>query len=213
MEKKMNQKMQELIDGCDCVIVPDTGDDSGNRVHVGPIVREPSASREELRKKFGFDRPTIIACVGGTDAGRFLIERTIAAFRKLSSRLEADLVIVSGPTLSLPDSITKEYRNMGFVDNLHEIILASDLVVSLAGRSTMDESIASGTPGIFIPIKNHFEQEDGAARLGFKHEDIFRLEQLIEEKLTSMNSMRKKIDGSAKSSGAEKAAKIISSYL
>jgi UDP-N-acetylglucosamine--N-acetylmuramyl-(pentapeptide) pyrophosphoryl-undecaprenol N-acetylglucosamine transferase len=77
----------------------------------------------------------------------------------------------------------------------------------------MDESIASGTPGIFIPIKNHFEQEDGAARLGFKHEDIFRLEQLIEEKLTSMNSMRKKIDGSAKSSGAEKAAKIISSYL
>ena len=57
------------------------------------------------------------------------------------------------------------------------------LVISLAGKSTIDESIVYGTPGIFIPIKGHFEQEDNAKEIGFKFEDIFNLENLIGEKL------------------------------
>jgi UDP-N-acetylglucosamine--N-acetylmuramyl-(pentapeptide) pyrophosphoryl-undecaprenol N-acetylglucosamine transferase len=40
-----------------------------------------------------------------------------------------------------------------------------------------------GTPGIFIPIKDHFEQEDNAKEMGFNFEDIFNLENLIREKL------------------------------
>ena len=40
-----------------------------------------------------------------------------------------------------------------------------------------------GTPGIFIPIKDHFEQEDNAKEMGFNFEDIFNLENLIKEKL------------------------------
>ena len=204
MERKMNVRMRDLIDKCDRVIVPDEGDDSGNRVHVGPIVREPSATREELRKSLHFDRPTILVCVGGTDAGRFLIEKAIEAYKKLNLADRAELVIVSGPSLTMPDSDL--YRNLGFVDNLHEIILASDLVISLAGRSTMDESLAFGTPGIFIPIKNHFEQEEGAARLGFKFDDVFRLDQLVAEKLDAGRNP-------IAMNGAKRAAEIISSYL
>jgi UDP-N-acetylglucosamine--N-acetylmuramyl-(pentapeptide) pyrophosphoryl-undecaprenol N-acetylglucosamine transferase len=79
-------------------------------------------------------------------------------------------------------------------------------VISLAGRSTRDESIAYGTPGIFIPIKGHFEQEEGAARLGYKYEDMFRLESLIEEKIGRRSS-------AADAGGAERAAKIISTLL
>jgi UDP-N-acetylglucosamine--N-acetylmuramyl-(pentapeptide) pyrophosphoryl-undecaprenol N-acetylglucosamine transferase len=69
------------------------------------------------------------------------------------------------------------------VENLHEVIYAADLVISLAGKSTIDESKAYGTPGIFIPIKGHFEQEDNAKREGFSFEDVNRLESLISEKL------------------------------
>jgi len=83
------------------------------------------------------------------------------------------------------------------------LIFAADLVISLAGRSTMDESIVYGTPGIFIPIKNHFEQEQDAARLGYKYDDIFRLESLIEEKLGQRRN-------AVVAYGAERAAKIIS---
>jgi UDP-N-acetylglucosamine:LPS N-acetylglucosamine transferase len=69
------------------------------------------------------------------------------------------------------------------VENLHEIIFAADLVISLAGKSTIDESVVYGTPGIFIPIKNHFEQEDNAKDMGFNFEDVFNLENLIEERI------------------------------
>lgn len=91
------------------------------------------------------------------------------------------MVIVSGPSLSkkFGDSI----RNLGFVNNLHEMIFASDVTVSLAGKSTIDEAKAYGTPGIFIPIKGHFEQEDNAKEEGFVFEDINKLDKLILEKL------------------------------
>src|SRR5207253_3875901 len=101
-----------------------------------------------------------------------------------------------------------KFYNLDFVDNLHEYIYTSDLVISLAGRSTIEESKVYGTPGIFIPIKNHFEQEQNALRLEYKYEDISKLESLIEEKL-GMNHQNPILD----SRGAEVTAKIISELL
>jgi UDP-N-acetylglucosamine--N-acetylmuramyl-(pentapeptide) pyrophosphoryl-undecaprenol N-acetylglucosamine transferase len=63
------------------------------------------------------------------------------------------------------------------------MIYASDLVISLAGRSTIDEILASGTPYIIVPVKGHFEQEENARGLGFSFEDLERLEDLISDKL------------------------------
>jgi UDP-N-acetylglucosamine--N-acetylmuramyl-(pentapeptide) pyrophosphoryl-undecaprenol N-acetylglucosamine transferase len=203
IEKKMNKTMQKMMQACDCVIIPDAGDDSGNVRHVGPIVREVSAGREALRRQLGFSKKTIVVSTGGTDAGRYLIEKAIEAHGRLQQKLDSELIIVSGPSLRLPDS--PGYRNLGFVDNLHELVYAADLVISLAGRSTMDESIAYGTPGIFIPIKGHFEQEEGAARLGYKYEDVFRLESLIEEKIGRRAA-------GADAGGAAKAAEIIAAF-
>lgn len=73
----------------------------------------------------------------------------------------------------------------------------------------MDESIVYNVPGIFIPLKNHFEQEEGARRLGFEYKDIFKLDNLIEEKLSSNSNKRK--DNTK--NGANEAAKIISSFI
>ena len=93
-----------------------------------------------------------------------------------------------------------DYTNAGFVDNLHEYVYASDLVISLAGRSTIDESKVYGTPGIFIPIKNHFEQEESAKRLGYEFEDLF-IENLIEEKLGLQNYAIANTNGVKKAAG------------
>lgn len=202
IEKRMNGALKKMMAKCDCVIMPDVGENRDNVVHVGPIVRSAGAGRDALRKQFNFTRKTIVVSIGGTDAGKYLIEKAVEVYGKLRSRLDAELVVVPGPSLQLPDSA--DYRNLGFVENLHELIFAADLVVSLAGRSTMDESMAYGTPGIFIPIKGHFEQEEGASRLGYKYDDIFRLESLIEEKLGRRAA-------GADASGAQKAADIIAS--
>jgi UDP-N-acetylglucosamine--N-acetylmuramyl-(pentapeptide) pyrophosphoryl-undecaprenol N-acetylglucosamine transferase len=200
IEKKMNKSMMNIIKNCDIVIIPEDGEDLDNIKRIGPIVRKTNYSREELRKKFSFNKKTILISVGGTNAGLFLIQKSITAILKLN--LDVEIILVTGP------SITKEFenvRNLGFVDNLHEVIYASDLVISLAGKSTIDEVNAYGTPGIFIPIKGHFEQEDNSKNEGFSFEDINRLEKLILEKL---DEKRNKIN----TNGAELAAEIIKKF-
>ena len=200
IEKKMNKSMMNIIKNCDIVIIPEDGEDLDNIKRIGPIVRKTNYSREELRKKFSFNKKTILISVGGTNAGLFLIQKSITAILKLN--LDVEIILVTGP------SITKEFenvRNLGFVDNLHEVIYASDLVISLAGKSTIDEVNAYGTPGIFIPIKGHFEQEDNSKNEGFSFEDINRLEKLILEKL---EEKRNRIN----TNGAELAAEIIRKF-
>ena len=178
IEKKMNKSMQGIMKKCDVVIFPENGDDYDNVKMVGPIVRQTNYTREELRGENSFEKKTILISVGGTSAGLFLIEKALESILKINQEL--DIVLVSGPAIS------KKYenvKNLGFVDNLHELILAADVIISLAGKSTIDEAKAYGTPAIFIPIKGHFEQEDNAKKLGFVFEDINRLHELILEKL------------------------------
>ena len=208
VEKKMNRSMQKMMIKCNYIIIPDFGPDVDNIVHVGPIVREVSANRNTLRKEFGFNKQTIVVSVGGTDAGKYLIEKTIEAYKRLKKKFDIDLLIISGPAIKLKAYCNEDIRSLGFVENLHEYIYASDLIISLAGRSTMDESIEYGVPGIFIPIKNHFEQEKGAKRLGYKFDDIFRLEHLIEDNLSTSNNIGSN-DIQVNTKGAEKAARLI----
>lgn len=178
IEKKMNKSMQGIIKKCDIAIIPEIGDDKDNIKRVGPIVRQTNYTREQLREKFSFDKKTIVVSIGGTDAGLFLIEKSLEAISKINQ--DVGIILVSGP------SVSKNYdnvRNLGFVNNLHELIFASDVLIALAGKSTIDEANAYGTPSIFIPIKGHFEQEDNAKEQGFVFEDINRLDKLILEKL------------------------------
>ncbi|NWK07872.1 UDP-glucuronosyltransferase [Marine Group I thaumarchaeote] len=178
IEKKMNKSMHEIIKKCDIVILPENGDDQDNIRRVGPIVRQTNYSREELRKKNSFEKKTIVISIGGTDTGLFLIEKALDTISKINQDIE--VILVSGPAISKK---FENVRNLGFVDNLHELIFAADLLISLAGKSTIDEANAYGTPGIFIPIKGHFEQEDNAREEGFVFDDIKRLDVLILEKL------------------------------
>lgn len=201
IEKKMNRSMKEIMKKCDVIILPENGSDENNIVRVGPIVRKTAYSREELRKKFSFDKKMIVVSIGGTNAGQFLIEKTIESFKKLN--LDADILVVSGPSLKISDH---NIRNLGFVSNLHEIIYAADLIISLAGKSTIDEATSYGTPGIFIPIKGHFEQEQNAKEVGFSFGDLYRLESLIPIKINEKRNP-KIFDG------AQKAANIIKNFL
>ena len=201
IEKKMNKSMQEIIQKCDIVIFPENGDNTDNIKRVGPIVRQTNLTREELRRKFSFDKNTIVISIGGTNAGVFLIEKALEVISKMNQDVE--IVLVSGPAV---DKKFENVRNLGFVDNLHEIIFAADLVISLAGKSTIDEANAYGTPAIFIPIKGHFEQEDNAKEQGFVFEDINRLDELIVKKLEEKRTP-------ANTDGAKIASEIIRKFM
>ena len=201
IERKMNKSMMNIIKNCDVVIIPEEGDNQDNIKRVGPIVRKINCSREELRGKFSFNKITIAISIGGTDAGLFLIDKAIKAILKINQNIE--IVVVSGP------AVNKKFlnvKNLGFVDNLHELIFASDLIISLAGKSTIDEAKAYGTPGIFIPIKGHFEQEHNAKTEGFVFEDVNNLGTLILEKLEQKRNK-------ANTDGARLASEIIKKMI
>ena len=209
IESRMNISMQNMLKKCNRVLIPDNGQDVDNISYVGPVVRNLSITdRALLRKKLGIEKRTILVSIGGTSAGRYLIERTLSAYKNLKMKTDLDLLVALGPSLSKFENNNTSYRNIGFVDNLHEYVCASDLVVSLAGRSTIDESLVYGTPGIFIPIKDHFEQEQNAKKLGYSYDDISRLETLIEEKLELGRTNRANVKN-----GAKNAAKIITEMV
>lgn len=187
IENRMNKNMTKMIDNSNLVIVPKEGQDRDNISYVGPIVRDVNSGRESLRQRFGFSRKTILVTIGGTDSGRFLVDKVVETYSKIKDALDADMIVVSEPSSKI-DSRTEGIKYIGYTTNLHEMIYACDLLISLAGRSTIDEATAYGTPGIFIPIKNHFEQEENAKQYGFRFEDIRRLEDLIVEKLAEKRS-------------------------
>ncbi len=194
LEVVLNRALNRIIDGTDLVLVPMHGEDNGNVMYVGPIVREISRSREELRRVFGFsdDEMIVTVSVGGTSSGKFLIDATLRAYSKVKDMYEGGsgkrlrLIIVSGPSLDytldhhyLDDHLIKDIKLYRYINNMHELVYASDLLISLAGRSTIDEANAYHTPAIFIPIRNHFEQESNAREHGFSYSDIDRLDDLM----------------------------------
>lgn len=164
----------------DLILVTDSGPDWPNVRKIGPIVRTPSASREKLREDLFFRKKTILVTAGGTAIGGFLLKAAMEAFRAL--RLDdTTMIVVSGPKLKA-DAAPGVYT-YGFLPNLQDYILASDLVITLAGKGTTQEALASGTPVIAIPPKGHTEAERNAAALGYSFDDASRLRELIPEKL------------------------------
>lgn len=129
VEKKMNKTMHEMLDKANRVIIPELGKNQNNIIRTGPIVRKIQKNRDELRDILDFKKKTIVLCVGGTDAGIFLIKQTIEAIKKI--QIDVDLVLVSGPKIN--KKFSDDVRNLGFVSNLHEIIFpASEITKSAA---------------------------------------------------------------------------------
>jgi hypothetical protein len=164
----------------DLILVADSGPDWPNVRKIGPIVRPPSASREKLREDLFFRKKTILVTAGGTAVGGFLVDAAVQAFRDLHLD-DASMIVVSGPKLKVEPA--PGVYTYGFVPNLQDFVLAADLVITVAGKGTVHEALASGTPVIAIPPKGHVEAERNAAELGYRHEDLRRLGELISAKL------------------------------
>jgi len=175
-----NAAFTRLARKIDLILMLGPGPDWPNVRRIGPIVRPFSGPREKLRDDFVFRKKTILVTGGGTAIGEYLIRASVDAFHEL--RLDdASMVVVSGPKLKIAPSAG--VYTYGFLPNLQDYVLASDLVITTAGRGTVSEALAGGTPVIAIPPKGHAEAERNAATLGYRPEDVTRLRELIVEKL------------------------------
>jgi pimeloyl-ACP methyl ester carboxylesterase len=124
----------------------------------------PSAfgPREELRAQLGY-RPGETVCivaVGGSGVGSSLIRRILSAYPIAKRRIPGlSMIVVAGPRID-PRSIAApagvEVR--AFVPDLNRHLAACDLALVQGGLSTAMELVAAGTPFLYFPLQNHFEQ-------------------------------------------------------
>jgi len=177
IEGRVAEWYAKLQGSVSCLIVPDFGADEGNVHHVTPIVRERTMPREEVLSQNGLpsDARIITCSMSGSGIGRYLVEATIRAFKRVKPH-KTVLAVVGG---NAGAATANGVHRLGFVRDNQNLIAASRLVISLAGKSTIDEAQSYGVPIIAIPLKNHFEQERNAMSIGFSHEDIGRLDALM----------------------------------
>ncbi len=118
--------------------------------------------REELRRKLGYgpDERVCIVTVGGSGVGTHLIKRILQSYPQVRGRLpDLRMILVAGPridpaSLNAPEGV--EVR--AFVPNLDRHLAACDLALVQGGLTTCMELTAAGTPFLYFPLRNHFEQ-------------------------------------------------------
>jgi predicted glycosyltransferase len=113
------------------------------------------------KRKLGYGKGELIICsIGGTSAGKNLLELCGKAFQSIKARLpDSKMMVVTGPRLkpeqiSVPDDV--EVR--GYVPNLYEHFAACDLAIVQAGGTTTLELTALKRPFIYFPMEEHWEQ-------------------------------------------------------
>ena len=177
IEGRVLEWFENLQRTVSCLIVPDFGTDEDNIRYVTPVVRDVTMRRDETLALHGLPRDSrlITVSISGSGLGAHLIEAATSAFNR--ARLDGTtMAVVGGNTRA---SHEDNVFHLGSVRDNQNLIAASRLVISLAGKSTIDESNSYGVPIIAIPLKNHFEQERNAKILGFSYNDINRLDSLI----------------------------------
>jgi len=118
--------------------------------------------REALRRQLGYrdDERICVVTVGGSGVGAHLIRRILQAWPLARARLpELRMVLVAGPridprALGAPAGVDVR----AFVPDLDRHLAACDLALVQGGLTTCMELAAAGTPFLYFPLKNHFEQ-------------------------------------------------------
>jgi pimeloyl-ACP methyl ester carboxylesterase len=123
------------------------------------------ADREALRAELGYhpDEQVCVVTVGGSGVGGALLRRVVEAFPAAARRVPGlRMVLVAGPRIDpaglagLPAPAGLEVH--GYVPDLHRHLAACDLAIVQGGLTTCMELTAARRPFIYVPLRNHFEQ-------------------------------------------------------
>jgi predicted glycosyltransferase len=190
---------------------------------VGNIIRFDPAKYGDMmavRGDLGYgDGPIVLVTKGGTAAGRPLIDLCIAAYPFAKRKIpNLKMVIFCGPSVpttnySPPEGV--EIR--GFEPKLYEHIAASDLVITQAGHTTINETIALRKPFIYFPLEHHFDQLETASRcerlgIGTQMRFYQTTPEMLADKMIA--NLGKRLDiGAFKFNDGTVAASIINSLL
>jgi predicted glycosyltransferase len=120
------------------------------------------AERAALREELGFDadEKICIVAVGGSGVGADMLRRVADAAPAARRAVDGlRLVVVTGPRIdpaSMPVVEGVEYH--AYIDRLYRHLACADLAIVQGGLTTTMELAALKVPFIYVPLRNHFEQ-------------------------------------------------------
>jgi pimeloyl-ACP methyl ester carboxylesterase/predicted glycosyltransferase len=117
---------------------------------------DPALDGSSLRREWGVapDERLCVVTVGGSGVGTALLRRVLDAQRLLPA---LRFVYVTGPRID-PASLPAGAQTVGYLPDLPRALAAADVAVVQGGLTTCMELTALGTPFVYVPLRNHFEQ-------------------------------------------------------
>ncbi|MDY6866396.1 MAG: glycosyltransferase, partial [Chloroflexota bacterium] len=111
--------------------------------------RRPPGTKEALREKLGWPKNRLVVLMVGGGEGMGPIKETVCAVDQ--ARLDLTMAVIAGRNATLKESL--ENANLktdliiyGFVDNMPELMNASDIILTKAGPGTISEAFTAGLP-------------------------------------------------------------------
>jgi len=189
-----------------------------NRVTVSGIPIHPAFSqdfpRSETLLNMGLDPelPTLLLLSGGLGFGS--LETTVK--RLIMLKMPLQIITVSGRNAELRSKLMKlrpseaiALRNLGYVDNMHELLGAVDLIVTKAGGLTTAECLAKGAPMVIVSALPGQEQKNAdfvlSKQAGWQPNN---LDQLVSVVTSLINAPRElaRLRDNARAAGRPRAA-------
>jgi len=131
----------------------------------GPGDLHDDAARAARRAALGYhpDERVCVVTVGGSGVGGPLLRRVLDAVPTVRRQVGDDVrfVVVTGPRVdprSLPQPPPDGVELRGFVPDLHHHLAVCDLAIVQGGLTTCMELTAHRRPFVYVPLRNHFEQ-------------------------------------------------------
>jgi UDP-N-acetylglucosamine:LPS N-acetylglucosamine transferase len=177
--------------------------------------------KAKARNLLGYgDEPLILCSIGGTSAGKSLLDLSIAAYPLVKKRIpNLQMILVCGPRVS-PESIKapEGVKVLGYVPELYKHLGVADLCIVSAGGTITLELTALEKPFLYFPLEKHFEQEVSVTgvcqrhRAGVKMTCSKTTPELLAEAILS--NLGKNVDyAKIPINGSKEAAKIIDQFL
>jgi len=221
LENGLQRFIKDVSKLCQSIIIPDIQNSWDispqirDRVNfTGPILKmntETMDSKEELRRRFGFEKSEkiVMVTVGGSEFGNKLIDLSCQAAPDLACDR---LILVTGPQITIDhEESSSRIICKKYLEDMMEWMKLSDLMVSLAGHTTCMEIASLGIPSVLIPIENHPEQLKNA--MNMRKYGIARVENM--ENLNSKNlsnTINQALDDVDLKEGSSTTQKIFSQY-
>ncbi|WP_051280284.1 undecaprenyldiphospho-muramoylpentapeptide beta-N-acetylglucosaminyltransferase [Anaerovorax odorimutans] len=133
---------------------------TGNPIRKSFIINGSNNYREKLGIK---DNEFVLLCFGGSRGAGIINENMVKVIEKVNNISDIKVFFITGKLyyekiksqlIKKNISLSGKINIMEYADNMHEYILASDLIISRSGALTVSEITACGKASILIPSPN-----------------------------------------------------------